>query len=399
MTTDNQPKKINIEVIGGLILFAAAVAAIIISNSSLAHYYDFLETTKATLSIGQFAISKNLVHWINDGLMVAYFLLVGLEIKREFVGGILASKANIIIPAVVAFFGLAIPSLIYALININHPEYIKGWAIPAATDIAFTLGILALLGPRVPTSLKILVTTIAIFDDIAAIIIIAIFYTQDLSLASLFLAGCCLIIMILLNRLGIKNLSMYMVVGAIMWVCVLKSGVHATLAGVATAMCIPHSDKEDEKSPLVALEHALNPWIIFVTLPLFAFANAGVRFEGFSADMIFNPISLGIILGLFIGKQIGIFSSLYLFSKTRFFELGKRLSLMQFYGIGLVCGIGFTMSLFIGSLAFSSSENLNFVRIGVLAGSLLSGVAGYIVLRLAHKKSQNVNRHGLFNNQ
>lgn len=371
-------RKLSIEVIGGIILFTAAVAAIVVNNSWLSPYYHMLETVYAGVSIGNFALQKNLVHWINDGFMALYFLLVGLEIKREFVGGTLSSKSNIIIPAIVALFGLLVPALIYFLINQHNPNYIDGWAIPTATDIAFTLGILALLGSRIPTSLKILVTTIAIFDDIAAIAIIAAFYTSNLSLISLFAALICIVVLICMNRLGVRKLAPFMIVGVIMWLCVLQSGVHATLAGVALALTIPHTEKN---SPLLKLEHGLNPWIIFMVLPLFAFANAGISFSGMNLSHLFHPVSLGIILGLFLGKQIGIFISLYLFSKTKYFTIGRQLSVPQLYGISLVCGIGFTMSLFIGTLAFSTPDLMNMVKVGVLVGSLISGLVGYLVLK------------------
>ncbi|WP_395946675.1 Na+/H+ antiporter NhaA [Caedibacter taeniospiralis] len=382
----SQTKKLGIEVIGGIILFTAAIAAIVINNSWLSPYYHMLETTYATISIGDFSLQKNLTHWINDGFMTLYFLLVSLEIKREFVGGTLSSKSNIIIPAVVALFGLLVPAFIYFLLNQHNSDYLHGWAIPTATDIAFTLGILALLGSRVPTSLKILVTTIAIFDDIAAIVIIAIFYTSNLSLLSLFGALICLIVLIGMNKIGIKKLAPFVIVGIIMWLCVLKSGVHATLSGVALAMCIPHTEKN---SPLLKLEHGLNPWIVFMVLPLFAFANAGISFSGLNFTNLLHPVSLGIILGLFLGKQIGIFSSLYLFSKTKYFSLGRNLSVYQLYGIGLVCGIGFTMSLFIGTLAFATPELMNMVKIGVLGGSLISGMCGYIFLRQCCKTAED----------
>lgn len=377
-------KKLSTEVTGGIILFSAAIIAIIVNNSPLNTYYQMLETVYIMLSFGAFAIKKNLMHWINDGLMAVYFLLVGLEIKREFVGGRLASKPNIIIPAIVALFGLLIPAGIYTLISFAYPEYIDGWAIPTATDIAFTLGILAILGSRVPTSLKILVTTIAIFDDIAAIVIIAAFYTQELSFISLISSGVCLVLLIIINRIGIKNLMPYILTGIVMWICVLKSGIHATLAGVALAMYIPHSKKN---SPLLKLKHKINPWTIFMILPIFAFANAGINFTGISAAMIFHPISLGIILGLFLGKQIGIFCSLYCFSKTPYFTIGCNLSNAQLYGIGLICGIGFTMSLFIGTLAFAQPAYINMVKIGVLTGSFIAGALGYFVLKHAQGKT------------
>lgn len=380
----SKEKQLSIEVIGGIILFTAAVAAIVINNSWLSRYYHMLETFYTGVSIGNFVLQKNLIHWINDGFMALYFLLVGLEIKREFIGGTLSSKSNILIPAIVALFGLLVPALIYFLINWNNPIYIDGWAIPTATDIAFTLGVLALLGSRIPFSLKILVTTIAIFDDIAAIAIIGVFYTSNLSFFSLFAAFICIVILIFMNRLGVKKLAPFMLIAAIMWLCFLQSGVHATLSGVALAITIPHTEKN---SPLLKLEHRLKPWVIFMILPLFSFANAGVSFSGLSFFNLFHPVSLGIILGLFFGKQIGIFISLYLFRKTKYFTIGQQLSIPQLYGIGLVCGIGFTMSLFIGPLAFTSPSLINMVKIGVLGGSLLSGIAGYLILRKFCKTS------------
>ena len=379
-----QTKKYNIEIIGGIILFTAAVAAIILNNSSLSQYYQMLETVHAGVYICSFTLEKTLTHWINDGFMALYFLLIGLEIKREFIGGILSSKSNIIIPAIVALFGLLVPACIYFLINQNTINYLDGWAIPTATDIAFTLGVLALLGSRIPTSLKVLVTTIAIFDDIAAIAIIAAFYTNSLSLLFLFTALLCIIALVCINKFGVRNLAPFMLIGVIMWLCVLKSGVHAPLAGIALATCIPHTEKN---SPLLKLENRLNPWIIFIVLPLFAFANAGISFTGMSFRNLTHPVSLGIILGLFLGKQTGIFISLYLFSKTKYFTIGHELSITQLYGIGLVCGIGFTMSLFIGTLAFETHELMNMVKIGVFGGSLISGIAGYFVLRSYCKKN------------
>ena len=376
MSSHNQ--KVNTELVGAFLLFGAAVLAIVVKNSSLHTYYHLLETTEGYIGIGQFMLKKNIVHWVNDGLMALYFLLVGLEIKREVVAGTLSNKANIIIPSLVAFCGLLVPAIIYIAINITHPQYLNGWAIPTTTDIAFTLGIIALLGSRVPLQLRILVTTIAIFDDIAAIVIIALFYSHSLSPLALILAGLCLGGLIIINRLRITHLSPYIVLGGMLWVCVLESGVHATLAGVAIAMCIPH---HREKSLLVQLENTMTPWVIFLVVPLFAFANAGISFEGFSFNMFFNPITLGIMLGLFVGKQIGIFSSLWLFSKTSYFNLGRNLTTAQLYGIGMVCGIGFTMSLFIGTLAFESTLKTNAVKIGVLSGSLLSGLFGYLLLK------------------
>ena len=376
------------EIIGGLILFVAAILAIVANNTSLSEYYGMLDTVHAQIGIGSLSIDKNLNHWINDGLMAIYFLFVGLEIKREAMVGALSKPSNVAVPAVVALVGLAIPSLIYYLINMNDPEFVNGWAIPSATDIAFTLGILALLGSRVSPTLKILVVTIAIFDDIAAIIIIAIFYTQDLSVSTLLLGTIFIGLMIFCNRvLKIKRISVYVVLGFCAWACTIQSGVHATLAGVATAMCIPFDSGDGKESPVEFMEHSLQPWIVFFILPVFAFANAGISFAGFSLSMLFEPVTLGIILGLFVGKQLGIFATLYIFKKTPFFTMAKDISNMQLYGIGLVCGVGFTMSLFIGTLAFDSNHTINLVKLGVLVGSILSGIFGYTVLRIAAKKA------------
>ncbi|QIV96772.1 sodium/proton antiporter (NhaA family) [Allofrancisella inopinata] len=380
------------EIIGGLILFTAAIAAIVVNNTPLSLYYGMLETVNAKIGIGHLIIDKNLIHWVNDGLMAIYFLYVGLEIKREAVVGALSKPTNVIVPATAAFLGLLIPSFIYLLININYPNFIAGWAIPSATDIAFTLGILALLGSRISSTLKLLVVTIAIFDDIAAIIIIAIFYTTSLSVPSLLLGTMFIGLMFICNLIfKVKRISLYVVIGFFAWACTIKSGVHATLAGFATAMCIPFENKRDKESPIRFMEESLQPWVVYFILPVFAFANAGINFSGFNFSMFFEPITLGIILGLFIGKQLGIFTVLFIFKKTRFFPMSKNLSNAQLYGIGLVCGIGFTMSLFIGTLAFDSNRTLNLVKLGVLTGSVLSGIFGYIILRLVtYKPSKSI---------
>ena len=379
-------QKLSTEILGSCLLFGTAIIAIIISNSSLNTYYQMLDKVYFTLSLGIFTINKNLAHWINDGLMSVYFLCVGLGIKREFYSSILTKKSNIVIPAIIALFGMLIPSVIYILINFSYPRYINGWTIATTTDIAFTLGILGMLGPRVPGSLKILVTIIAIFDDIAAILIIAILYTQKLSLIPLIILGLCLSLLIFINQIKIKNLMPYVLIGIIMWMTILKAGVHATLAGIILAVFIPHSEK---KSPLLKLEHKINLWSVFIILPLFALVNANIDFKNISIAMIFHPISLGIILGLFLGKQLGIFFSLYFFSKIPCFTIGKDLSTGHLYGIGLVCGIGFTMSLFLGNLAFSQQEYMNMVKIGVLTASFISAVSGYFFLKLCSTQPRN----------
>ncbi|APD51215.1 Na+/H+ antiporter NhaA [Francisella hispaniensis] len=369
----------NQELIGGLILFSAALLAIVVNNSPLASYYGMLETINVKLGVENLVIDKDLMHWINDGLMAIYFLYIGLEIKREIISGALSKPSNIIIPAIAALAGLAVPSLIY--LSINYDANITGWAIPSATDIAFTLGILALLGSRIPAKLKLLVVTIAIFDDIAAIAIIAIFYTKSLSLLSLSLGTLFIFAMIICNRVfKVNRSSVYVVLGFFAWFCTIKSGVHATLAGFTTALCIPFREN-DKDSPANFMEDSLYPWIIYFILPVFAFANAGISFTGMNFSILFEPITLGIILGLFIGKQLGIFSILAIFKKLKWFKLGESLSNLQLYGISLLCGIGFTMSLFIGVLAFDDTHLLNAIKIGVVVGSLLSGFCGYIVLR------------------
>ncbi|WP_432773180.1 Na+/H+ antiporter NhaA [Francisella salimarina] len=374
----------NQEIVGGLILFAAAFVAILINNSPLSIYYGMLETINVKLGIENLVIDKNLMHWINDGLMAIYFLYIGLEIKREIISGALSKPSNIIIPAVAALAGLAVPSLIY--LSINYDANITGWAIPSATDIAFTLGILALLGSRIPAKLKLLVITIAIFDDIAAIVIIAIFYTKSLSLLSLSLGTLFILAMIICNRVfKVNRSSVYVVLGFFAWFCTIRSGVHATLAGFTTALCIPFIEN-DKDSPANFMEESLHPWVIYFILPIFAFANAGINFSGMSISIIFEPITLGIILGLFVGKQLGIFSILAISKKLKLFKLGESFSSSQIYGISLLCGIGFTMSLFIGTLAFDDNHTLNAIKVGVIVGSLLSGVCGYIVLRFIARK-------------
>ncbi|WP_150463329.1 Na+/H+ antiporter NhaA [Francisella sp. XLW-1] len=374
----------NQEIVGGLILFAAAFVAILINNSPLSIYYGMLETINVKLGIENLVIDKNLMHWINDGLMAIYFLYIGLEIKREIISGALSKPSNIIMPAVAALAGLAVPSLIY--LSINYDANITGWAIPSATDIAFTLGILALLGSRIPAKLKLLVITIAIFDDIAAIVIIAIFYTKSLSLLSLSLGTLFILAMIICNRVfKVNRSSVYVVLGFFAWFCTIKSGVHATLAGFTTALCIPFIENGKD-SPANFMEESLHPWVIYFILPIFAFANAGINFSGMSVSIIFEPITLGIILGLFVGKQLGIFSILAISKKLKLFKLGESFSSSQIYGISLLCGIGFTMSLFIGTLAFDDNHTLNAIKVGVIVGSLLSGVCGYIVLRFIARK-------------
>lgn len=376
----NKDSFYNLETLGGVLLFAAALIAIIIANSPYHLAYNYLFEIKGSIGIGSFLIKKPMLLWINDGLMAVYFLLIGLEIKREMRHGVLSHKKNLLVPIIAALSGLLIPALIFYGFNAHNPLYLKGWAIPTATDIAFTLGILSLLGSRVPLSLKILLTAIAIFDDIAAIAIIAVFYTHQLSLTSCIFALLFTLILIGLNYFKCRRLSLFMVVGVALWIAVLKSGVHATLAGIVIAMTIPD---ESKNRMLTRLEEGLHPWIVFLILPVFAFANAGVSFKGFDTSILFHPIVLGVALGLFLGKQTGIFLSLGYFITFKKFLKTEHITLRQVYGVSLICGVGFTMSLFIGSLAYQYSD-LNLmpmVKIGVVIGSLASGVLGFLVLK------------------
>ena len=380
-------KFFRLEAAAGILLGLTAILAIIIENSVFRNFYDYLLSAPVVVQIGNFAIDKPLLLWINDGLMAIFFLLVGLEIKREIVEGQLSSKEQVILPVIAAFGGLAIPALIYAYFNWGDAQAIKGWAIPAATDIAFALGVITLLGKRVPETLKICLVAIAIIDDLAAIVIIALFYTSNLSLISLFLSFISIMALWIMNKRGITRISPYIVVGIFLWVCVLKSGVHATLAGVVIALFIPLRAKNKlGGSPARSLEHGLHPWVAYGILPIFAFTNAGVSLQGLSLELLLHPITLGITLGLFFGKQIGIMLATAISVALNLCKLPKGVSWQQYYAMSLVTGIGFTMSLFIGTLAFDNVENQTYVRLGVISGSLLSGISGYILLRITCKK-------------
>ncbi|MEM9469800.1 MAG: Na+/H+ antiporter NhaA, partial [Pseudomonadota bacterium] len=336
---------------------------------------------------GVFIIDKPLLLWINDGLMAIFFLLIGLEIKRELMEGHLSSIDRAVLPAVAAIGGLCVPAIIYAYINWHDPVAISGWAIPAATDIAFALGILMILGDRIPTSLKVCLVAIAIIDDLAAVIIIAIFYTAEISTQSLILAGIGLAIAAFMNWRKVTNLGPYIVIGLFIWACVLKSGVHATLAGVALGLLIPLNAKnEDGKSPLKVMEHALHPWVAFAVIPIFAFSNAGISFEGITLETFLQPVTLGIILGLFVGKQVGVMVITWIACTLKLCRLPDGVTWPQFYGMALLTGIGFTMSLFIGTLAFTDMSLATPVRLGVLTGSFLSAVTGLAVLLLTTRK-------------
>jgi NhaA family Na+:H+ antiporter len=371
----------------GVVLIVAAIAAMIVANSPLQSVYaDTLHSVVLGLSVS---------HWINDGLMALFFLMVGLEIKRELLVGSLATWRERALPGYAALGGMLVPALFYVAINWGNPETLAGWAIPAATDIAFALGVLSLLGPRVPVSLKIFLAALAILDDLGAVVIISLFYTSDLSIPMLLASFAVLGVLVAMNKMGQKRLLFYAIGGCALWFLVYQSGVHATLAGVALALCIPLRDpKTDneqailEKSPLVVLEHGLKPWIAFVIVPIFGFANAGVSLTGFSLATLLSPIPLGIALGLFFGKQIGIVALCVLAIKTGVAQLPDRSNWLQLYGVALLCGIGFTMSLFIGSLAFPGAPHLvDEVKVGVLIGSILSGLAGAAVLFTAGRTS------------
>ena len=371
----------------GILLCLSALAALVFANTPLMDIYDGFKNIPVVFQAGAFIIDKPLLLWINDGLMAIFFLLIGLEIKRELIEGHLSSRDKAILPAIAAIGGLAVPALIYTYLNWNDDMAINGWAIPAATDIAFALGIMMILGNRVPTALKVCLVAIAIIDDLVAVIIIALFYTAQISMQSLLLAVLGLSIAALMNRQKVTSLGPYAIVGLFIWACVLKSGVHATLAGVALGLLIPLKIKnEDGKSPLKVMEHALHPWVAFVVIPVFAFANAGVSFTGISMDTFMQPVTLGILLGLFLGKQIGIMAITCVACRLKICSLPEGVTWPQYYGMALLTGIGFTMSLFIGTLAFTDVEMATPVRLGVLSGSFLSAVAGITILLLTTKK-------------
>lgn len=374
---------LKLESAGGIILMLAAVLAIIFANTPLREYYALLLDTPVAIRIGALEIAKPLLLWINDGLMAVFFFMVGLELKRELIEGELSDKKNIILPGIGAIGGMAVPALIYAYFNYNDAVAMKGWAIPAATDIAFALGVLSLLGSRVPVSIKIFLTSLAIFDDIGAIIIIALFYTAKLSVESLIVVAVCIPLLLFINRRNPDTTSLYIVIGAVMWVAMLKSGVHATLTGIILAMFIPMKSKTKKHySPLKSMEKDLHSVVAFFVLPVFAFANAGIDLTGMGMDKVLHDVPIGIALGLFIGKQIGVFGFCWLGIKMKLTELPGDISWGSLYGAAALCGIGFTMSLFIGSLAFEETDvNLTFDdRLGIIIGSLLSGIVGYLVL-------------------
>ena len=375
-----------LETSGGIILMITAVFAMIIANTPLATSYDAILGTYIKVGIGSFEIAKPAILWINDGLMAIFFFLVGLEIKREVLVGELSSFDKAILPIMAAIGGMAVPGLIFAIINWGTPENLNGWAIPTATDIAFALGILALIGSRAPVALKIFLLAIAIIDDLGAIVIIAAFYTSELSTNALTISMLGFAAAVALNRMGVQRTAPYLLVGIVMWVFVLKSGVHATLAGVLIALTIPLKPKDGDDALLYKMEHGLHPWVAFLILPVFAFANAGVNFTGIGIDDLLQPLTLGIAVGLFLGKQIGVFLATWIGVKSGIARLPENVTWRHVYGVACLTGVGFTMSLFIGSLAFGDADEMNAVRLGVVLGSVLSGLFGYVLLKSASPK-------------
>ena len=384
---------LKLESAGGIILMAAAVLAMIAANSPAAGLYAYFLDTPVEVRVGALKIAKPLFLWVNDGLMAMFFFLVGMELKREFMAGELSRPANILLPALGAVGGMVVPVALFVWFNHGNAAAMQGWAIPAATDIAFALGVLMLLGSRVPVSLKVFLVSLAIFDDLGAIVIIALFYSADLSTGALAVGMFCLVLLGFMNWRGVSEVSTYVIIGIVMWVAVLKSGVHATLAGVALAAFIPMNDSKDpSRSPLRELEHDLHSVVALGVLPLFAFVNAGINLEGVSFTDLLHPVPLGIAAGLFIGKQLGIFVLCLLAIKIGLARLPEGASFGSLYGVSILCGVGFTMSLFVASLAFEHATpeaGLLFdERLGIILGSLLSGIYGYVVLHLTLPKAE-----------
>jgi Na+:H+ antiporter, NhaA family len=390
---------INSQSAGGVVLALAALLALVISNSPWSGWYEQLLQIKGEVRVGGewLVLSKPLIVWVNDLWMAVFFFLVGLEIKRELLEGELSDRSQAVLPAFAALGGMVVPALVYSFINWGDATALRGWAIPTATDIAFALGILVLLGKRVPVSLKVFLTAVAIIDDLGAIVVIAIFYIEQLSVSMLVMAAVGILVLIALNRAGVMNLGIYIIVGLLVWLCVLKSGVHATLAGVITALAIPISNgakrKEDAVFPLKTAEHALQPWVAFVILPLFAFVNAGVSLSGVTPSTLLQTVPLGIIAGLVIGKAVGVFSASWLMIRFTSARLPVGASWVQFFGVCVLCGVGFTMSLFIGGLAFEG-EAASYdtqLKLGVLLGSAISAVVGSLILIFSGSGSKKSN--------
>ena len=377
-----------LESASGLLLLFSATIALIISNSSYAAIYFETLQKYISIGVGQFVLKLSLIHWVNDVLMTIFFFLVSLEIKRELVQGELSNPKQALLPIIGAFGGMLVPAIIYILINVNSPETLKGWAIPTATDIAFSLGVLSLLGKRVPLSLKIFLTALAIIDDLGAIVIIAFFYSGNIQVFYLVLMLAALIILYILNKFKVRTFIPYLIIGIFLWNFTHQSGVHATISGVLLALLIPHDKKDKNKSLLLKLEHFISPYVAFGIMPLFAFANAGVSLNGINFSSLLNPVPLGILCGLFFGKQIGVFLFSYISVKLNLAQKPSNSNWFSLYAVSILTGIGFTMSLFVGNLAFANAnQNLDGVKIGVLSGSLLSTLIGFFLLLFATKKN------------
>ena len=376
-----------LEAASGLVLLIAAIIALVISNSEFSELYFGTLNKYLFIGINDFGLKLSVHHWINDLLMAIFFFFVTLEIKREFIQGELSNLKKALLPIIGAVGGMVIPALVYVAINFDNPETLNGWAIPSATDIAFSLGILSLLGSRVPISLKVFLTALAIIDDLGAILIIAFFYSGELSISYLSLILISYIFLLILNKFGIKKFLPYLIIGSFMWFFTYKSGIHATIAGVLLASTIPHRKKDKDFSLLIKLEHAISPYVAFIIMPIFAFANAGVSLEGLSLLSLLQPVPFGILLGLFVGKQVGVMIFSLIAVKTGAAQMPNNSSWLSLYGVSVLTGIGFTMSLFVGNLAFADNiEYIDGVKIGVLAGSLLSTLVGYFILLFTSKK-------------
>ena len=376
-----------LEAASGLVLLFAAIIALIISNSGLSELYFSTLNEYLFIGINNFGLKLSVLHWINDALMAIFFFFVTLEIKREFLQGELSNIKQALLPIIAAVGGMLVPALFYVFINFGDSETMTGWAIPSATDIAFSLGVLSLLGKRVPLSLKVFLTALAIIDDLGAIVIIAIFYSGDLSIKYLSLMLLAFLILLIINKFDVKKFLPYLVIGIFLWDFTHNSGIHATIAGVLLAMTIPHRKKEKDFSLLIKIEHAISPYVAFGIMPLFAFANAGVSLEGLSFESLLDKVPLGIVLGLFLGKQLGVFVFSYISIKTKIAQMPSNSNWFNFYGVGVLTGIGFTMSLFVGNLAFvDSMQYMDGVKIGVLTGSLLSTLFGYFLILLTPNK-------------
>jgi len=376
-----------LEAASGLVLLFAALVALIVSNSNVADLYFSTLNKYLFIGINDFGLKLSVIHWINDALMAIFFFFVTLEIKREFLQGELSNIRQALLPIIAAVGGMLVPALFYVFINFGDSETLNGWAIPSATDIAFSLGVLSLLGKRVPLSLKVFLTALAIIDDLGAIVIIALFYSGDLSIKYLSLMLLAFIILLVINKFNIKKFFPYLLVGIFLWDFTHNSGIHATIAGVLLAMTIPHRKKEKDFSLLIKIEHAISPYVAFGIMPLFAFANAGVSLEGLSFASLLNKVPLGILLGLFVGKQLGVFIFSYVSIKTKIAQMPNNTNWYNLYGVGVLTGIGFTMSLFVGNLAFVDNvQYMDGVKIGVLTGSLLSTLFGYFIILLTPNK-------------